>query len=153
MLGSASRRLCGDTPSDSAFAIVHQTFGNISVLRLGGRLCAPVDTALRDQVQLLLQRGQRRFVIDLAELSSLDAAGVGELVCVYNMAAAESGALRISHAAAGIRDLLARVGLLGVLALDEDDGHIHPGLAGSGFITHVGRGFTPRHPSTSLGVP
>jgi hypothetical protein len=36
------------------------------------------------------------------------------------MAAAASGALRISHALDNIRTLIARVGLLGVLGVDEE---------------------------------
>ena len=108
--------------------IVQHSLGDTSVLHLRGRLCAPVDAALRHQVGSLLQRGQRRLLIDLAGLSNLDAAGVGELVCVHNMAAAANGALRISHALDNIRNLIARVGLLGVLGVDEEHDTRRPSL-------------------------
>jgi anti-anti-sigma regulatory factor len=49
---------------------------------------------------------------------NLDAAGIGELVHLYNMAAAAHSALRIANARPRIRELLDRVGLFDLLSGD-----------------------------------
>jgi hypothetical protein len=46
------------------------------------------------------------------------------------MASAANGALRISHALDNIRNLIARVGLLGVLGVDEEHDTRRPSLTG-----------------------
>jgi anti-anti-sigma factor len=59
----------------------------------------------------LLRRGERAIVLDLARVSSIDAAGIGELVRAYNITAAMDGELRIMHATKRVRELLERAGL------------------------------------------
>jgi anti-anti-sigma factor len=78
-------------------------------------LFTPFDRGLRHSVRALLRRGQRNVVLDLARVSWIDAAGVGELVRAYNMAAAVSGNVRITHATTRVREILQRVGLVALL--------------------------------------
>jgi anti-anti-sigma factor len=90
-----------------------------AVLDVEGALCAPVSAELRQNVQRLLRRGRRRIVLNLAAVSDLDAAGIGELVTVYNATMAANGVLRITHVSGTARELLDRVGLLAVLNPDS----------------------------------
>jgi len=87
-----------------------------SVLHLEGALRSPLDGALRRQVQELIDQGERSIVLNLARVSDLDAAGIGELVRVYNTMIAADGALRIEHAAGTVRRILERVGLFSLLS-------------------------------------
>ena len=96
--------ICEDSPDDTA------------VLHIEGPLRAPVGTGLRHDVEALLRRGERKIVVNLAGVSDLDAAGMGELVRAYNAAIAANGALRITHAFGTTRELLARVGLFDLLS-------------------------------------
>ena len=66
-------------------------------------------------------------MLDFTGVSSIDAAGIGELVRFYNLTAAANGMLRIVHVRSRVRELLHRVALLELL---EADGvaAIRPGL-------------------------
>jgi anti-sigma B factor antagonist len=88
----------------------------IVVLYVDGPLCAPVNTSLRHAVGALLRRGERRIVLNLARVSSVDAAGIGEVVRAYNKAIAMNGVLRIADVPKRLEELLDRVGLFALLS-------------------------------------
>lgn len=87
----------------------------MSILRVEGRVCAPVGAELAQLVQTLLRGGERRIVLDLAAVPDLDAAGAGELVSMFNMAAAAHAAFHVSHPSKRVRKLLDRARLLELL--------------------------------------
>lgn len=95
------------------------TIGDISqpaaIVRVEGRLQAPVAEHVRRRVAALLRQGERRILLDMGSLSDVDAAGIGELAGVFTMANAASGTLRIAGAGKRLRRLLHTVGLLGLL--------------------------------------
>jgi len=91
-----------------------------SILYVDGPLRLPIQRRLRDDVRALLHTGERCIVVDLARVSSIDAAGVGELVRAYNMASAVNGFLRIAHPSGWVREILERVGLAGLLTAEEE---------------------------------
>jgi anti-anti-sigma factor len=70
-----------------------------------------VGCDLRHGVKVLLRSGQRRIVLDIARVSKIDAAGVGELVRAYNMARAVNGTVHVENATAWVREVIERVGL------------------------------------------
>lgn len=90
------------------------------VLPVGGPLRVPITRDLRHHVGALLRRGERGIVLDLARVSSIDAAGIGELVRAYNMTAATDGLLRVVHARPWVRELLVRAGLFDLLSADAE---------------------------------
>jgi anti-anti-sigma factor len=87
---------------------------------LEGPLRLPVDRDFRSHVRSLLRRGDRAIVVDLARVSRIDAAGVGELVRAYNMTLARNGLLRIVHATDWVREVLTRAGLFELLSADME---------------------------------
>jgi anti-anti-sigma factor len=93
------------------------------LVRVEGPLRVPVSRALRREVRALLQRGERAIVVDLAEVSRIDAAGVGELIRAFNMTAAVDGALRIANASAWVRQILELIGLFELLSGEEQVEH------------------------------
>jgi anti-anti-sigma factor len=80
-------------------------------------LRAPVGPELRRSVRTLLSQGDRDIVLDLTRVSEIDAAGVGELVRAYNLAAASEGGLRIMCASPWVREMLHRAGLFELLSV------------------------------------
>jgi anti-anti-sigma factor len=70
-------------------------------------------------VHALLRYGQREIVVDVGRLSSIDAAGVGQLVRAYNVTRALKSGLRLANATARVREVLERVGLFDVLSAGE----------------------------------
>ena len=71
---------------------------------------------VQNTVRALLLRGERDIVLDLAGVTRIDAAGVGELIRAYNMATAAGGSLRIVHASEWVREVLERVQLFELLS-------------------------------------
>ena len=53
-------------------------------------------------------------------MPAIDAAGVGALVHVYNVATGADAVLRITNASGGVRDFLTRVGVFGLLNAEAD---------------------------------
>ena len=88
----------------------------LSRLYLEGPLHAPLNRELSQRVQTLLNGGGRAIVLDLTNVPSIDAAGVGELVRAYNMAIAANGVLQTVHATAWVREILERAGLFDLLS-------------------------------------
>jgi anti-anti-sigma factor len=83
----------------------------LTAVHLSDSFRFPCTSDLRHRVRSLLRRGERAIVLDLARVTSTDAAGIGELVRAYNMTVAMDGELRIMHATKRVRELLARAGL------------------------------------------
>ena len=77
-----------------------------SVLRIDGPLLGPTQSELARRVETLLDRGERWLVLDLRQLSELDAAGVGELVLAFNRTRVAGGKLQIANASRHVQTLL-----------------------------------------------
>jgi anti-anti-sigma factor len=89
------------------------------VLYLDGPFWTPVPHELRHRVKDLIDRGEQRIVIDLARVSKIDAAGIGELVRAYNIARAANATVRVANATLWVRDVIERVGLAPFLLRDR----------------------------------
>ena len=88
---------------------------DVSIVDVGGPRVS-VNGELRHRVLFLLRRGDRHIVLNLARVSRIDAAGVGELVRAYNVAMAAHGVLRIAFVTRPVRSVLKRVGLFEILS-------------------------------------
>jgi anti-anti-sigma factor len=86
------------------------------IISLYGPFRAPVTGELRHRILAQLRRGERIVIVDLSHVSSIDAAGVGQLVRAYNVTRASHGTLRIVHATRWVRELLERAGLFSLLS-------------------------------------
>jgi anti-anti-sigma factor len=98
--------------------VIQDQLERISVVQIEGPLRTPVSPSLQQEVEARLLRGEWTLVLNLAAVNDIDAAGVGELVRVFNMAIAEGAVLRLTHVAPRIREVLQRLGLS--LLLHED---------------------------------
>ena len=86
-----------------------------SIVPVEGALRAPAAAKLRRRVEALLGRGERQVVLDLADLSDIDAAGIGELVRAFNAMREAGGVLQITHASRHVGKVLQVTGVLGLL--------------------------------------
>ena len=86
-----------------------------ALLRVEGTLRMPVDGVLRSRVESLVRNGVRRVLLDLSGVSTIDAAGIGELIHTFNAAAAAGGVLEIAQMSPHVRRVLDVAGLLGLL--------------------------------------
>ena len=89
------------------------------ILYVNRPLRAPMDGDVRHQMAALLRCGERHIVVDLKQVTRIDAAGVGELVRAYNMARAVGATVQLVNPSARVRALISRVGLADVLLADQ----------------------------------
>lgn len=101
----------GRSVSDTRERVSH----DVSIVEVEGPR-VPVNGELRHRVLFLLRHGERHIVLNLAHVSRIDAAGVGELVRSYNVARAAKGVLRITRVTRYVRSILKRVGLFEILS-------------------------------------
>jgi anti-sigma B factor antagonist len=93
-----------------------------SIVPVEGPLRVPISRALDDDIRPLLRQGERVIVLDLAQVTRIDAAGVGELVRAFNLTAAANGRLRITNASPWVRKVLDRAGVLDLLTGEMEAG-------------------------------
>jgi anti-anti-sigma factor len=96
-----------------------QSARDVHVIRVEGPLRVPVNSELRHEIRSLLDDGVRAIVLDLANVSDIDAAGVGEIVHLHNLAAASNGTLQIVNSTAKVQYILDRVGLWNLLTQEH----------------------------------
>jgi anti-anti-sigma factor len=80
-------------------------------VQVEGKLQAPVNSELRQKVEAALARGERRVLLNLSRLADIDAAGIGELVRIFNMTRAVGAVLQVAHASRYVKRLLDITGL------------------------------------------
>jgi anti-sigma B factor antagonist len=84
-----------------------RTSGATTILDLAGNITIG-DSAdiLRDKVRSLLQQGQKQIVVNLAGVSYMDSAGLGELVRSHATATQQGAALKLTNVTKRLQDLL-----------------------------------------------
>lgn len=86
---------------------------------LEGPLNRPHTPELDRRLRALVRRGERRIVLDLSRVPSIDAGGIGALMRAYRRMCAVDGALRIVNANPWVRKVLKLVGVFSLLTDEE----------------------------------
>ena len=72
--------------------IEERTVGDVVVLDIKGRVqLGEGDEMLKDKVNSLLNQGQKKIVLNLAEVPYIDSAGLGEIVRTYTTVSRQGG--------------------------------------------------------------
>lgn len=79
-------------------------------------------TTLREEIRALATAGARKVVLNLADISYIDSAGLGELVSGVTTISHAGGALRLLKAGSRIQELLKMTRLDSVFLTFEDEG-------------------------------
>lgn len=96
--------------------------GATTILDLAGNITIGENAdILRDKVRSLLQQGQKQIVVNLAGVSYMDSAGLGELVRAHATAAQQGAALKLTNVTKRLRDLLVITKLSTVFDSYEDE--------------------------------
>ena len=95
--------------------ITERTVGDVMVLDVKGKITlGEGDEILKDKVNSLVNQGQRKIVLNLAEVPYLDSAGLGEVVRAYTTVSRQGGSLKLLNLTKRISDLLSITKLLTV---------------------------------------
>ena len=80
---------------------------DITVIDAVGRITlGEGSTSFRDTVRKLVAAGDKKIVLNLAEVTYIDSSGIGELVSAFTTVANQSGQLKLLHLTKRIEDLL-----------------------------------------------
>ncbi len=94
----------------------------VTVLDLSGKITlGEGGKTLRDEVRMLLAKGVRKMVLNLAEVSYIDSSGLGELVSAYTAAKNQGGELKLVNLTHRVRDLLVITKLVTVFDVKDDE--------------------------------
>jgi anti-sigma B factor antagonist len=95
--------------------IDQRAVGDVMVLDLKGRVTmGEGDELLKDKVNSLVNQGQKKIVLNLAEVPYIDSAGLGEIVRTYTTVSRQGGSLKLLNLTKRITDLLSITKLLTV---------------------------------------
>jgi anti-sigma B factor antagonist len=102
---------------------IHQrTVGDVTIVDLNGKMTlGEGDELLRDKVNSLVQQGQKKIILNLAEVPYIDSAGLGEVVRTYTTVSRQGGSLKLLSLTKRIQDLLAITKLLTVFETFENE--------------------------------
>ena len=100
-----------------------KTVGDVVVLTVTGEvsLTGEGDVHLRDKVANLLNDGRLRLVLDLAGVTYIDSAGLGQLVHVQTSANAAGASLKLAGPSARFRHLLTVAKIASLFDIHDDN--------------------------------
>lgn len=96
--------------------------GQIVILDLMGKITiGDGSNKLRDEVNRLLEAGEREIILNFEHTSYLDSSGIGELISRHTTTKNQGGHLKLLKLPKKIRDLLLVTKLLGVFETFENE--------------------------------
>jgi anti-sigma B factor antagonist len=111
--------------------ISERTSGNVSIIDLNGKLNLGEPTQhLHDKINSLLQQGRKNIVLNLADVSSVDSGGLGELVRTLTTMQKHGGSLKVANLPKRVQDLLVMTRLVTVFDTYDDEGAALKSFAG-----------------------
>ena len=104
--------------------ISERTVGDVVIVDVSGKVTLGDggDVVLKDKMQSLVQQGRKKVLLNLAEVSYVDSAGLGEIVQSYATVMKNGGALKLLNVTKRIKDLLSITKLLTVFETYENEG-------------------------------
>jgi anti-sigma B factor antagonist len=91
----------------------------VVVVRVEGQLVVGNRNELKEHLHRLLEKGERRFLIDFAQTGYIDSSGLGALVLLGRKVREEGGDLRLSGLNEDLRSLFELTKLDTLFAISE----------------------------------
>jgi anti-sigma B factor antagonist len=105
-----------------SFSANTRKVGNVVIVDMSGRLTSGEPALLlRETVRRFTVDGSNRFVLNLAEVSYIDSAGLGELIATYTTVRNRQGDVKLLKLTARAKDLLQMTKLLTVFDTYDDE--------------------------------
>ena len=95
---------------------------DVVILDLSGRITMGEGTkVIRDNLQRLLNAGDRKFLLNLADVDYIDSSGLGELVTAFTTVRNQNGQLKLLNLTRRVQDLLQITKLLTVFEVFDSE--------------------------------
>jgi anti-sigma B factor antagonist len=99
-----------------------RTVGDIKILDCSGKITLGEGTmTVRNTVRDLLKNGDKKIVLNLADVNYIDSSGIGELVSTYTTVTNQGGQLKLLNLTKKIQELLAITKLLTVFQVFDTE--------------------------------
>ena len=96
--------------------------GGVTIVDLSGKITlGEGGLTLREEVHKLLADGQKKIVLNLADVNYIDSSGLGELVSAYTAVKNSGGELKLLNLTSKVRDLLVITKLVTVFDVKDDE--------------------------------
>jgi anti-sigma B factor antagonist len=94
----------------------------VNIIDLSGRITIGEGTImLREAVRSLLQKNEKKILLNLADVSYIDSSGIGELVSSFTTVGTQGGKLKLLSLTKKVHDLLSITKLLTVFEVFDDE--------------------------------
>ena len=94
----------------------------VTIVDLNGRIVlGEATTALRELLQNLVNQGQKKILLNLADVSYIDSSGLGALVSGFTSLSGQQGNLKLLNLTKKVQDLLQITKLLTVFEVYTDE--------------------------------
>lgn len=105
--------------------------GDVVVLDISGRITlGEGNVVLRETVRELVDKGNRKVVLNLGEVQYMDSSGIGELVKTHTTVRNGGGQLRLVNLNKRVNDLMRLTRLSAVFDIEQDEASAIKSLAG-----------------------
>jgi len=96
--------------------IAERSAGGVKILDISGQITLNRggDQLLKDKVNSLMHQGDKHILVNLANVTAMDSAGLGELVGAYTTVTKAGGSLKLVNLTKRLQDLLSITKLLTV---------------------------------------
>ena len=102
--------------------IEQRSAGDVVVLDLKGKMTlGEGDELLKDKINSLVHKGQRKVVLNLEGVPYIDSAGLGEIVRTYTTISRQGGSMKLLNLTKRITDLLSITKLLTVFETYDNE--------------------------------
>ena len=95
---------------------------DITIVDLSGQIkLGEGSSTLRDIVKDLLSKGEKKILLNLADISYIDSSGIGELVSAYTSVRNQGGEMKLLQLTRRVKDVLAITKLLTVFDVHDSE--------------------------------
>src|ERR1700732_1965706 len=87
--------------------MTHQEVNGVTVLESEGRIVLGEESnAFRERVKSLLAAGKKKIVLNLANVTYIDSAGLGTLVATFHSARSQGATLKLTNLGSKFKEVL-----------------------------------------------
>ena len=105
-----------------SFKATPREAGGATVVEVSGRITLGEGSAvLRAMIRDLLEKGQKRIILNLGDVNYIDSSGIGELVSGYSAVKNHGGELKLLNLTKKVHDLLQITKLYTVFDVHTDE--------------------------------
>lgn len=96
--------------------------GDVTVVDLSGQIkLGEGSSVLRDTVKDLLAKGQKKILLNAADITYIDSSGIGELISAFTSLRNQGGELKLLHLTKKFHDILQITKLYTVFDVKDDE--------------------------------